>query len=632
VTRGRSVSSNQNQDHIADARNSLAVEHLEHLNENISVDSSSANAPVSGPSSSPLNHNTLSSNLSYHHLIQLLAAAASGNIDQQLQHQSNLNLFSSLQQQLQHQQQQQQHHHDATWQQNRDANALAAASSLGASLAQLIGSNPYLASQLALPPLIPLSALGIKPNVAGTGVTNPPDRDDHGSSGHNVGSGVGLHPLYMNPLFASLLAQSQQQQQQQQAQAQQQPQQSQSQSSQGAPIVGSQDMVDGLRLPQLPQFQFPIVSSAGGGAVSKADHSRASSPSIPSTSRAPSAASNRSGGTLKMDWSAPPYRPGSAVGSRGTTAKPLPRRQESPVSASSVTPQQSLPEGTIPPQGGPLPSLGHEHNSKFLEFLNAITSATQQGALPGSAFLASPSNPAPPTSPSALNQAYAQNFPGGANVNPLLNLGALGLSSLSGFGGLGLGNLGMNIPGLNFPFPPPVQGLGQGQHGQGLDVGTNVNPGALGNADIFPFGLGALGLGGVVASTSGGAGGGAERGGARSPSHIPSNAGPSHTSGHKRHRSSVSGYDDHGLGGDFDFSAAPAAARGLEHYITHDSDDGIGIGIGAGAGTGVGGPSRAGTSSSAVLGRGGSHPAMDIDELEGEALDDGRSGKRGRTS
>lgn len=139
-----------------------------------------------------------SPNVSYH-IAQLLAAAVSGSLDPNRQQQQFLGgLYNDPSS-----------HHAQQLQPAVNPSTVAAASSLGASLAQLLGANPYLASQLALPNLLSLGVLGLNP-AGGTGLPGFPGG---AFNAPNPAALQNIHPLYNTPLFASLFQQQTQQQQ-----------------------------------------------------------------------------------------------------------------------------------------------------------------------------------------------------------------------------------------------------------------------------------------------------------------------------------------------------------------------------------------------------------------------------------
>lgn len=290
---------------------------------------------------------------------------------------------------------------------NANANAVAAASSLGASLAQLLGANPYMASQLTLPNLLSLGALGLNPGGGGGAAGLP-----------GFGGGFptpnaapnGLHPLYSTPLFASLLQQTQQQQQQQIQSTQVQAPNSQNYAS--------------LLFPSLPQQESPERRDSG------ADSQRPQSASDSSSGQR--GAGGGGGGGLKVDWPAPhSYRQGTSSSDasstvipsqhRGGTRSPEPHQQEESASTSLAG------------------SFGQ--GSTFLDFLNAISTAggngTPQSQMPGNGNQPA-QNPGGGFSPYSLPNISSST---GANPSVQSQFGNLGL-----LGSLGLG---MGLPNIS---------------------------------------------------------------------------------------------------------------------------------------------------------------------------------------
>lgn len=325
-----------------------------------------------------------------YHIAQLLAAAASGSFDPNRQQAAM--------------------YHDPNSHANANVNAVAAASSLGASLAQLLGANPYMASQLTLPNLLSLGALGLNPGGGGGGGGLP--GFGGGFPAPNAAPS-GLHPLYSTPLFASLLQQTQQQQQQQ------------IQSTQAQNMSANSQNYASLLFPSLPQQESPERRDSGG------DSQR---PQSSSDSGLRSA-----GGALKVDWPAPhSYRQGTSTDApsthRGGSRSPEPH-QEEPTSNSLAG------------------SVGQ--GSSFLDFLNAISTAggTPQSQVPG-------------------NQP-TQNQGGGIGGFSPYNLPSISSSSTnptvqSQFGNLGLlGSLGlgMGLPSMNQGPPGGFGSSGSGGNG-----------------------------------------------------------------------------------------------------------------------------------------------------------------------
>ena len=129
---------------------------------------------------------SVSANVPYH-IAQLLASAVSSSFDQSRQQQLLSGLYNDPSSQ-----------HAQQAPPSVNPSVVAAASSLGASLAQLLGANPYLAPQLALPNLLSMGALGLNP-AGGAGLPGFPG----GVFGAPTAP-QNIHPLYNTPLLASL--------------------------------------------------------------------------------------------------------------------------------------------------------------------------------------------------------------------------------------------------------------------------------------------------------------------------------------------------------------------------------------------------------------------------------------------
>lgn len=462
---------------------------------------------------------SLAANVPYHIAQLIAAAAASGSFDPNRQQGLGGGMYGDGQQQGMNQ-------------------SVAAASSLGASLAQLLGGNPYLASQLALPNLLSLGALGLNPSGNGAGLqmqgNNTPGFGAPGVS-HSQAGGAGLHPLYNTPLFASLL------QNQQQAQ--------QLLNSSGGAQGQNQNQFASL-FPGLTQHNQNQLSSS-----ENRDNSSGSGVQLPLSM----AESTSRGGALKVDWPAPhsaSYRPSSSADALIPSASTTSHRDRDQRSRS--------PEPVDPSSSSNQPL---NQNSTFIDFLNAISSSgsntSQSLHLPHQQQL---------QSGAGLVPSQSQN----QNQNQDQNLGAFG-----NYGFPGLGGAGMNSSGNNTGFPN-LSLLGNLGLGMGLPS-MNMNG--------FPSASGSLGM--SMSMPNGG-------GTSSSMSHEQSGqslsqqgAIPPTSTSRKRSRE----FDDDLHQAELDFPLPPSMdqlpqARGLERYMT-DSDEAVG-GSGGGSGSGSGAKRGAG--------------------------------------
>lgn len=390
-----------------------STSHGQHEDTDSRVDSGSAGGPG-------LTDTSVAANVPYH-IAQLLAAALSGSIDPNRQQQSLGSFYNDTSSQ------QQQPSHP-----NANPGAVAAASSLGASLAQLLAANPYLASQLALPNLLSLGALGLNP-AGGVGLP--------GFSGNTFGTSnpaatQNIHPLYNTPLLASLFQPQTQQQQQQSVQNQPQT--------------------------QLPPLLFPSLTQSQNQTPWDRNRDSKQRPLSPRSNSGNSAA----------DWPAPHS---SFLAGTPMDGAPTSNSSRKDGDACARTPGPAPSDGAASSNQNANVAQG----STFIDFLNAITTAS--GPPPPL-----PNQPAPaPLFNQNMNAVGFGNY--GLPNNSSASAG-VGTSSQNAFSNLGLLSslgLGIGIPGVN--GLPAASGAGGSQNG--------VPPGAFGVGSNSASALGSLSSG-----------------------------------------------------------------------------------------------------------------------------------------
>jgi hypothetical protein len=360
------------------------------------VDSRADGGPGGRGGASGLTDASVAANVPYH-IAHLLAAALSGSMDPNRQQQFIGSLYNDPSSQQ-----------PPPPQPSANPSAVVAASSLGASLAQLLASNPYLASQLALPNLLSLGALGLNP-AGGAGF---PGFSGGAFGAPNPAPSQNIHPLYSTPLFASLLQPQTQQQQQQLVQ-------NQSQS-------------------QLPPLLFPSLTQSQNQTQSEHDRESKQRPLSPRSS---------SGNPVKVDWPDPhsSYLPGSSMDGASTSNS---SRKDGDIRAR--TPEPASVDGVA--SGSQNANIAQ--GSTFMEFLNAITTVSG----PPQPL---PNQPAPASMFNQnLNAAGFGNYvlpnnssAGTSGQNPFSNLGLLsslglgiGIPGMNGFSGGGVGATQNGVP------------------------------------------------------------------------------------------------------------------------------------------------------------------------------------------